>query len=143
MRSTACPTGPDRAFGKIGKDGNMPLNLANSVLEFLQQNSEKKFTALEIAAWILQTYPDECREKRKRSQATAIPNQAALLRQIAAEIASKRPRLEKRQPEVKTTEGRPRKYHFTKVSDDAEIEHIESDSAALASKNNNWAEHNL
>ena len=69
----------------------MPLNLANSFLEFLQQNPEQKFTAREIAAWILKTYPDECREKQERSKATAIPNQAALLRQIAAEIASKRP----------------------------------------------------
>ena len=45
----------------------MALNLANKVVEFLQQNPEKKFTAKEIADSILKTHPDECREKQKRS----------------------------------------------------------------------------
>ena len=41
----------------------MALDLTNTVLEFLQQNQEQKFTAREIATWIFKTYPDDCREK--------------------------------------------------------------------------------
>ena len=51
----------------------MALNLANTVVEFLQQNPEQKFTAREIANWIFETYPDECRQKQKRSTATVNP----------------------------------------------------------------------
>ena len=100
----------------------MALNLANTVVEFLQQNPEQKFTTREIANWIFQTYPDECRQKQKRSTATINPldNETALLKQIAAEIVSQRPRLQERHPEVKTTEGRPRKYYFTESTDSAE-----------------------
>ena len=42
----------------------MALNLANTVVEFLQQNPEQKFTAREIANWIFETYPDECRQNK-------------------------------------------------------------------------------
>lgn len=69
----------------------MALNLANTVVEFLQQNPEQKFTAREIANWIFETYPDECRQKQKRSTATVNPldNETALLQQIVAEIGHK------------------------------------------------------
>lgn len=73
----------------------MPLNLANTVVEFLQQNPEEKFTAREIANWIFETYPDECRMKQSRSTAIVNPldSDTALLQQIVAEIGSQRPRL--------------------------------------------------
>jgi hypothetical protein len=116
----------------------MALNLANTVVEFLQQNPEQKFTAREIANWIFETYPDECRQKQKRSTATVNPldNETALLQQIVAEIGSQRPRLQKRHPEVKTTEGRPRKYYFTESTDSAEIDHAESHEPSPATKAN-------
>ena len=46
----------------------MTLNLNNTVVEFLQQNPEKKFTAREIANWIFETYPNECTTKMENSQ---------------------------------------------------------------------------
>lgn len=105
----------------------MPLNLTNTVVELLQQNPEKKFTAREIADWIFETYPDECRQKQKRSTATINPldNEKALLQQIVSEIGSQRPSLQKKHPKVKTTEGRPRKYYYTEQSDADEVEDIE------------------
>ncbi len=117
----------------------MALNLTNTVFEFLQQNSEQKFTAREIANWIFETYPNECHQKQKRSTATVNPldNETALLQQIVAEIGSQRPRLQKRHSEVKTTEGRPRKYYFTESTDSAEIDHAESHEASSATKINN------
>ena len=45
----------------------MALNLLNSVAEFLEQNPEQKFSARAIASWILENYPDECRQKQERS----------------------------------------------------------------------------
>ena len=83
----------------------MALNLANTVVNFYSKIQSKKFTAREIANWIFEIYPDECRQKQIRSTATVNPldNETALLQQIVAEIGSQRPRLQKRHPEVKTT----------------------------------------
>ena len=119
----------------------MALNLANTVVEFLQQNPEQKFTAREIANWIFETYPDECHQKQKRSTATVNPldNETAILQQIVAEIGAQRPRIQKRYSEVKTTEGRPRKFYFTESTDSAEIDHAENSSVSLVSKTNRSA----
>lgn len=101
----------------------MALNLLERVKELLEKNPEQRFTAREIASWIFETYPAECQRKQKRSTATVNPidSDAALLQQIVAEIGSQRPRLQKRHPQIKTTEGRPRKYYYTNKTDDSEI----------------------
>lgn len=101
----------------------MALNLVNTVFDFLKSHPEQRFTARDIANWILLNYPDECREKKEKSTATAIPlhSDEALVQQLVAEIASQRPRLEKRFPQVKTTDGRPRKYYYTSMSDETEV----------------------
>ena len=100
----------------------MALNLVNTIAEFLRQRPEQKFTAREIANWVYETYPDECHQKQLRSKATVIPldSDAALLQQIVAEIGSQRPLLQRRHLDIKTTEGRPRKYYSTESSDSAE-----------------------
>ncbi len=102
----------------------MALNLAEKVKELLENNSEQRFTAREIATWIFETYPEQCRKKQTRSTATVNPidNDHALLQQIVAEIGSQRPRLQKRHPQIKTTEGRPRKYYYTEKTDASEVE---------------------
>ena len=109
----------------------MALNLSNTVIEFLKKNPEQKFTAREIANWIFETYPDECRMKQDRSTATITPldNDTALLQQLVAEIGSQRPRIQKRNTNIKTTEGRPRKYYYTESSDSAEIDFAENNSS--------------
>jgi len=112
----------------------MKLNLTNTITEFLQENTEQKFTAREIAEWIFKNYPDQCRQKQQNSTATInlLDTDSALLRQITGEIASQRLRLQKRK--VKTTEGRPRKYYFSKLTDSAEINNVESSQASPSSK---------
>ncbi|GAA5107058.1 HrgA protein [Bartonella jaculi] len=107
----------------------MTLNLTNTIFSFLEKNPTKKFTAREIAQWIFENYPDACRKKQKRSTAivTLLNNDAALIQQIVAEIGALRPRLQKRYPEIKTTEGRPRQYYFTQLTDRAEIDEVEGD----------------
>ena len=116
----------------------MALNLVNTVAEFLRQRPEQKFTAREIANWVYETYPNECHQKQLRSKATVIPldSDAALLQQIVAEIGSRRPLLQRRHLDIKTTEGRPRKYYFTESSDSAEVDSAENKGAMPSTAEN-------
>ncbi|WP_054113906.1 COG2958 family protein [Marinagarivorans algicola] len=102
----------------------MALNLAKTVLDYLRDNQNKKFTAREIAVWIYETYPDECQEKKLRSD--SLQSEDDLVQQIVREIAAQRPRLQNKYPQVKTTEGRPRKYYFTEQSESEEVDAAES-----------------
>jgi hypothetical protein len=105
----------------------MALNLSNTVTAFLKDNPEQKYTARQIAEWIFEIYPDECRAKQERSKATKNPldSDSELLQQIIREISAQRPRLQKNNANIKTTEGRPRKYYYTEQSDADEVEEFE------------------
>ncbi|NDE16853.1 HrgA protein [bacterium] len=97
----------------------MALNLGKAVLGYLKDRPEEKLTARQIAEWIFVTFPDECQAKKQSSQ--YVSTDAELVQQLVAEISSQRPRLQKRHPELKTTEGRPRKYYYSEKSDVAEV----------------------
>ena len=122
------------------------LSVTKTLVECLQQNPERRFTAQEIAEWIFKTYPDECREKQANSKAKINPldSDAALLQQIAAEIGSRRPGLQKNYPKIKITED-PRTYYFTELTDGEEIDLAESNETPPTSKANKPAvkEHDL
>lgn len=123
----------------------MTLNLSSTVTTFLAEHPEKKFTAREIALWIFENFPDECREKQSRSTATVNPldNDAALIQQIIAEIGAQRPRIQKNS-NIKTTESRPRKYYFTRKTDSDEIESAENEISPLTSSDKRTSrEHDL
>ncbi len=109
----------------------MALNLIQTVSSFLKAHPGQKYTARDIASWIFTTYPEECRNKQTRSTATVIPlnNDAALLQQIIAEIGAQRPRLQQKEPAIKTTEGRPRKYYYSEESAQTEIEQAETSTS--------------
>lgn len=102
----------------------MGLDLTNKVAGFLQQNPDRKFTARDIANWIFETYPDECRQKQQRSRAKVSPidDDAALVQQITSEIGSRRIEAQRKHPNIKATEGRPRKFYFTELTDSEEID---------------------
>jgi hypothetical protein len=102
----------------------MALNLAKAVLGYLKDRPEEKLTARQIAEWIFATFPDECQAKKQSSQ--YVSTDTELVQQLVAEISSQRPRLQKRHPELKTTEGRPRKYYYSEKSDSAEVAAAES-----------------
>lgn len=99
------------------------LKLREKVTRFLKEHPEEKFTAREIAAWVFETYPEACRAKLKRSDSLA--SEDDLLQQLVAEIGSVRPSMQKMQPQIKTTEERPRKYYFTSKTDIQEVEDVE------------------
>ncbi len=109
----------------------MSLDLVNTVSSFLQKRPNQKFIAREIAEWIFENYPKECQEKRKRSTAKISPidSDAALIQQIVAEIGARRPRLQARNPLIKTIETRPRKYYFTEHTDRVEVEEAEKEES--------------
>jgi hypothetical protein len=104
----------------------MALNLRQAVVDFLKDRTEQKYTARQIAEWLFETFPEECHEKRAKSQGDYIKSDADLVQQLVAEIGSQRPRLQKKYPELKTTEGRPRKYYYSEKSDSAEVAASES-----------------
>lgn len=106
----------------------MALNLAKAVLGYLKDRPDEKLTARQIAEWIFVTFPDECQAKKQSSQ--YVSTDAELVQQLVAEISSQRPRLQKRHPELKTTEGRPRKYYYSEKSDVAEVAAAEGVVAA-------------
>lgn len=97
----------------------MALNLAKIVIEHLKERPGEKLTARQIAEWVFEAFPDECKEKRDSSQ--FLSTDAELVQQLVREITSQRPRLQKRHPELKTTEGKPRKYYYSEMSDSAEV----------------------
>jgi hypothetical protein len=123
----------------------MALNLAKVVLDFLRSRPEEKLTARQISEWIFSTYPSECQEKKFNSRSEYIKTDGDLVQQLVAEISSQRPRLQKRHPELKTTEGRPRKYYYSEKSDVAEVAAVEDVVAApiVDSRDTKFTEHEL
>ncbi len=122
----------------------MSFNLENKVLSCLEQSPEQKFTARDIANWILEKYPDECRKKQERSTAVVTPldTEGALIQQIVAEIGARRPNLQANNPQIKTTEGRPRRYYYTEKSDDDEVQDAEG-AVQIVGEKNRLTEHDL
>jgi hypothetical protein len=123
----------------------MALNLSNAVLDCLKKRPEEKLTARQIAEWILSTYPSECQEKKSNSQGGYIKTDDDLVQQLVAEIGSRRPSLQKKHSELKTTEGRPRKYYYTEKSDVAEVAAAEGTATTIPIKadGKTMAEHAL
>lgn len=101
----------------------MSLKLATVVFDYLKLHPEEKFTARQLAEWVLATYPAECGAKKAAS--SFITTDAQLVQQLTAEIGAQRPSLQRRHPEVKTTEGRPRRYYYSTLSDSAEVAAVE------------------
>lgn len=99
----------------------MTFNLTKNILDCLKSRPEEKLTARQIAEWIFETYPADCQKKKLNSRGDYMNTDADLIQQLVAEIGSQRPRLQKRHPELKTTEGRPRKYYYSEKSDSAEV----------------------
>lgn len=86
-----------------------------------QINKDHVFTAREIGQWVLEQFPDECADKKAASTGGYINTDADLVQQLVAEIGSKRPGLQKKHAQLKTTEGRPRRYYWTEKDADEEV----------------------
>lgn len=91
----------------------MALNLNKRLIEHLRANPDTSHTAREIGHWLIENFPDECAAKMAASKGGYIKSEADLVQQLAAEISSNRPSLQQQYPQLKTTEGRPRRYYWT------------------------------
>ncbi|MCC6656915.1 MAG: HrgA protein [Rhodocyclaceae bacterium] len=98
----------------------MKLNLRQTVIDFLKSHPEERFSARRIALWIFETQREACEEKRKRSRQN-LTSDTELLQQIVAEIGANRPEIQKKEPRVRTTEGRPRLYYYAGQAEYDEI----------------------
>lgn len=107
------------------------LNLRQRVIERLQSQPDTQHTARELAQWIFEQFPTECAVK-KAGSGSHIQTDADLVQQLAAEIAGSRPRWQKQQPQLKTTEGRPRHYYWSELDANAEVAAAEGLSPEVA-----------
>lgn len=98
----------------------MKLNLRQTVIDFLKSHPEERFSARRIAQWIFETQREACEEKRKRSRQN-LTSDAELVQQIVAEIGANRPEIQKKEPRIRTTEGRPRLYYYAGQAEYDEI----------------------
>lgn len=117
----------------------MRLNLRQTLVDFLKVRPEERFTARQIADWIFANLREACEEKRRNSQQD-LREDAAFMWQLVAEIGANRPEIQKRWPQVRTTEGRPRQYYWTAASEAAEVAEAEKVKAAAPGK---VSEHDL
>jgi len=108
----------------------MTLNLANAVIGYLRERPEEKYTARQIAEWVFATYPEQCQAKKARSK--SLQTDADLLQQLVAEIGAHHRDMVRKCPEIKMTEGRPRRYYYSQLSDSDEVAAVESEGATLA-----------
>lgn len=110
----------------------MAFSVSTVIAEFLKANPEKRFTAREIASWIIESYPDDCEVKLAKSKNknldladTREARTQVLVNILVAEISSQRPRIQSKTPQIKSTGEKPRRYYFTQKSDDAEVKAAE------------------
>ena len=115
------------------------LNLRQTLVDFLKARPEERFTARQIADWIFANLREACEEKRRNSQQD-LREDAAFMWQLVAEIGANRPEIQKRWPQVRTTEGRPRQYYWTAASEAAEVAEAEKAKATAPGK---LSEHDL
>jgi hypothetical protein len=115
------------------------LNLRQTIVDFLKARPAERFTARQIALWMFENMRDACEEKRRNSQQD-LREDAAFLWQLVAEIGANRPEIQKRWPQIRTTEGRPRQYYWTAASEAAEVAEAEKPEPAAPGK---LSEHDL
>lgn len=101
----------------------MALKLKQRVFELLQAHPDERFKAREIAEWIHQNYPRETHDKMERS--SFISDEGTLLNQLVAEIGANRPQWQKRHAELRTTDGRPRRFYWATKTESEEVEAAE------------------
>ncbi len=88
----------------------MAFNFTNEVVNFLQKNLDKSFTANEIAQYIANKFPSACETKIKKSKGR-LKTTEDCIHQWSAEIGAHKDAFIKKG--VLMTAGRPRKYYIS------------------------------
>jgi len=90
---------------------NIPT-LIEIIIQILKNNPDQSFTAKEVAENIFKEFPDWCENKRKRSKQD-LSEHVKFISQLKAEVDSKFPILQKREPNYQIFEERPRKIIYS------------------------------
>lgn len=106
--------------------------LADFVVDILRAAKGEKYTALEVANFILEDrrYRSACENKAKQSSNTTMwqngtLNEKAIVSQISAEIAARKEKWAKHN--IRMTLGRPRRYYFSMIEAEEAKESIAED----------------
>lgn len=97
----------------------MILNLKEAVLHCLKESSPQKMTRRDIAKWILEHYPEECKNKREKSKVKAYKNE---IEQLTSEMVVTK---SWEKAGIKMLEERPLKLYFSQETDEEEIQQAE------------------
>lgn len=89
------------------------IPLIKAIVACLKSANGTQLTAREIGSWIVQNYPSEAQSKLERS--SGLHSDADLLQQVVREIGARRPDLQKKHPEIRNSEDKPRKYWWSKI----------------------------
>lgn len=119
----------------------MPLSLTKVVPEILKSSPSAQFTARQLAEQIFKSFPAECAEKKAASK--FINSDKDLVQQLVAEIGSQRPQMQKKHPQIKVSEGKPRKFYWSEKSDEAEVKEAETTQVSFAKANSTYSEADL
>lgn len=95
------------------------IPLIKAIVICLRSAAGVQLTARDIGTWIVQNYPKEAKSKLDRS--VGLRSEADLLQQVVREIGARRQELQKKHPEIRHSEDRPRKYWWLEVSTDQKI----------------------
>jgi len=95
------------------------LNLSATIIGYLKDRPGEQCTARQMAEWVFANFPAQCQAKKQRSQ--FITSDAQLVEQLVSEIGAHHGGLQKKYPQLKTTEDRPRKYYWSEKSDAEEV----------------------
>ena len=104
------------------------LMLRETVFNYLKNNAGSKFTAQQIAKWMLEAYPAECVQRGRRYEWNL--DDAALVQHLVIVIGRNRHKIQKIYPQIKITADRPRKYYYSTQSDEEEVAQAEAGLSA-------------
>lgn len=102
----------------------MALNIIESVVQYLKSNVDDKFTAKQIAKWIVDNNQKDCQEKLERSKSSNTVEE--LIQQIVREIYAKNSMGKLLQKNIKSVEGPPKRFYYTEKADGDDIVEIKS-----------------
>jgi len=106
------------------------IKLYDKIVDCLRSQPETRLTAIEIAEWIFENYPEDCKKKRQKSQKNY--SDRAFIGQISGEISST---LSRKPREIKITTGKTRRLYWTEKTDAEEIKAVEKENPVNATGN--------
>ena len=120
----------------------MSKPLIQIISETLERRNGARLTANQLSALIVEENEEWAERKRANSANSSIRDGGfeELRAQVQSEIGSHRSRIEKHK-NLRMTEDRPRRYYFTQLTDEEEVDAVESDLAPLGS--GSFKEHDL